>query len=455
MAQVRGAMVAAVGVVVALLAAGPAAAATIAPDTTADDFDLFPDRTCSLREAIESANREENFGGCTARGFYDRETVIVRPGRYELTLGPGDVVGSDNATGDLDVIDPFQVSMIATGPGQVTIDANRRDRVAEVASPFATLLVSGITLRGGRTGEDGGAVLAAGRMVLSDSALVDSVAGGSGGGLALTSSRKGIALVNTTVSGNVAGGSGGGLAVLGGGRAYLTLVNTTVTENLARGMSLGGGHGGGLAGGDGLSYLENSILAGNGVRGGATGPDCAGPNLISRGGNLIGSLEGCGALDPRPTDLRGVPAGVRPLGNYGGSALSHALAPTSAALNAARDGLCATFDGRGVPRRLGGPCDIGAYERVRCRGVLVDRVGTGKDDLLAGTPGRDGVLALNGDDFVRAGAGRDAVCGGAGEDVLRGGDGADALAGQRGRDRCLGRGGTDRADGCEVLRGVP
>lgn len=72
----------------------------------------------------------------------------------------------------------------------------------------------------------------------------------------------------------------------------------------------------------------------------------------------------------------------------------------------------------------------------------------GGDDRVRAVGGRDAVLAGLGDDTVRAGLGGDVVAGGAGDDWIAGGDGADALADGAGRDRVWGgRGGDLLIDG--------
>jgi len=93
--------------------------------------------------------------------------------------------------------------------------------------------------------------------------------------------------------------------------------------------------------------------------------------------------------------------------------------------------------------------DIGAYERVLCAGVAVNRVGTKGKDRLVGSKRRDGLLGLGGRDLLIGKAGNDALCGGGGRDVLKGGAGRDRLLGQAGRDRLIGGPGRDR------LRGGP
>jgi Ca2+-binding RTX toxin-like protein len=80
-------------------------------------------------------------------------------------------------------------------------------------------------------------------------------------------------------------------------------------------------------------------------------------------------------------------------------------------------------DQRGAKRT--GKGDIGAYELVKCEGVVVNRVGTGKKDKLRGTNKADGMLGLGGNDKLLGKKGKDGLCGGKGKDKLKGGPGKD------------------------------
>jgi Ca2+-binding RTX toxin-like protein len=83
---------------------------------------------------------------------------------------------------------------------------------------------------------------------------------------------------------------------------------------------------------------------------------------------------------------------------------------------------------------------------AECRSLsLVDIVigsgnfkGTGRPELILGSPGPDTISALNGGDCVLGGEGDDVIYGGNGDDVLLGGPGADTLSGDLGTDTCYG-----------------
>ena len=70
--------------------------------TTFDELDGAPDATCSLREAISTANADADVGGCVDQNNAAADTVSLSGGDYGLTrTGPLD---NDNTAGDLDVI---------------------------------------------------------------------------------------------------------------------------------------------------------------------------------------------------------------------------------------------------------------------------------------------------------------------------------------------------------------
>jgi Ca2+-binding RTX toxin-like protein len=198
--------------------------------------------------------------------------------------------------------------------------------------------------------------------------------------------------------------------------------------------------------------MRNSILAGNTDRGGQA-PDCgqfSGNAFTSGGHNLLGSTVGC-TFAPSTGDLQNVDPRLGTLANNGGFTPTHALSKRSPARNAG-GGDCASADQRGVPRNA---CDIGAYELVFCRRVVVNRVGTSGNDRLGGTASRDGFLGFGGKDRLSGKGGKDGLCGGSGNDRLRGGGGNDILVGGPGRDRCAGQAGRDRTRACERETSIP
>jgi Ca2+-binding RTX toxin-like protein len=296
-------------------------------------------------------------------------------------------------------------------------------------------------------------------------------------------------VINSTVSGNRAVGDGGGIDET---RGTATVISSTVTDNLADSDAFQGGGGGGIGVfvTGAVFRTQDTLIAGN-TDGGAENPDCAvqsDATFVSLGQTLIGNPAGC-AFTGGPGDITGARPKLRPLADNGGPTPTHALRPGSPALG--NGALCPASDQRGVPRALGGLCDIGAYELVRCKGEPADHVGTngpdslrggkrrdvfvllggrdrawgrGGDDVFCGGGGKDTELGGAGEDReygdtgrdeLRGGSGDDLLSGGAGRDRLWGGGGRDRLRGGRSHDRCEGDGGRDRDGGCEILRKIP
>src|SRR5215470_9815902 len=127
------------------LAPSAASAATITPDTTADDFGSDMSH-CSLREAIQAANTNGVFGGCTASDN-SADTIVLQSGQTYVRSITG--VDDLNVEGDLDVNDePLTIQSSGGVGAPATIDANHIDRVIDVgpnASP-SSLTLSNLVL---------------------------------------------------------------------------------------------------------------------------------------------------------------------------------------------------------------------------------------------------------------------------------------------------------------------
>ena len=275
---------------------------------------------------------------------------------------------------------------------------------------------------------------------------------------------------NATINNNRTDTMGGALRATGGST---TFKNSTISQNVA------GGDGGGISAKDlnngGTITFTDTIIANNidGNPNDGMHPDCSdqtGGLILTLGFNIVGNGAGCG-LTPMSGDHIGSPGapvnpGLAPGTSYTGgpgTGLTWSLLPDGLAVNAGNPtmGACASEDARGVPRNLGGRCDIGAWELVTCGNQTVDRNGDGADNTsdeksLTPTDANDGILGLGGDDSLSGGAGDDSMCGGKGNDTLRGGKGNDMLIGGKGNhDVCIGGSGHDTAKGCEIKRSIP
>jgi CSLREA domain-containing protein len=117
----------AVAIVAFALTANVAEAATITVTTNLDEFDSTPNGTCSLREAIEAANTNSDFGGCAAAPGdpYGADTIVFDiTGPINLTIAPN-ASNDDNAGGDLDILTdaPSSSAFTLTIIGPVTVNA--------------------------------------------------------------------------------------------------------------------------------------------------------------------------------------------------------------------------------------------------------------------------------------------------------------------------------------------
>lgn len=204
--------------------------------------------------------------------------------------------------------------------------------------------------------------LVAGNMAATDVGLGQDRA--QGGGIYLRGGA--LVMTNTTVSLNrvdVALGFPGSLQQSAGGGLYVAataeLNNVTIASNQAAGEVnvLGGG----VHAGAGAVALRNSLLAGNAVSSGGSGPDCAG-TLLSRDYNLIADLTGCDLTGATAHTLISCDPLLGPLHDNGGGSWTHALLAGSPARERGDDATCAPTDQRGVPRPQGFACDIGAFE---------------------------------------------------------------------------------------------
>ena len=430
----------------ALLVPAAAGAVAISVDTAVDEYNSNPE-DCALREAIEAANTDSdaNADGCLAGSGGD---VIELDRRvYRLTIPSANPGGGLNAEGDLDV---HTDNLTINGHGAV-IDANgavTNSRALEIANlaPPITVNVNSVSFRNGDTPDFGGGIAVYGASQAHTLNLSNSTISGNeavqGGGMDIGNVAT-VNLDNVTISGNRATVDGGGITNDG----ETTLQNSTVTANTANSDDDFIGHYGGIAPDNDPVTITNTIVAGNRDlnEGAGNAPDCGDGLVQSQGFSLIGDLTNCD-FDFNNTDVTGVNARLGPLANNGGLTFTHALLPGSPAINKGSTGgpnACEFIDQRTLPRVLGGRCDIGAYERVQCAGVAVNRIGTGGADVLTGTGGADGFLLFGGADVARGGVGADRACGGPGRDRLIGQGGKDRLLGQAGADRLLGGKGRD------------
>lgn len=168
-------------------------------------------------------------------------------------------------------------------------------------------------------------------------------------------------ITNSTISGNSAFSGG---AIYSDG-ADITLNNVTVTNNSA----FSSGTSGIVKDLGGTISMQNSIVAGN------TNGDCTGVDPAdSLGYNIFGHSTGCPVGNPNDSTVNSADVFVTLLGsltNNGGGTWTHALLPSSLAIEHGNPAGCTNFNGtiltldqRGNPRPapVGTICDTGAYE---------------------------------------------------------------------------------------------
>jgi CSLREA domain-containing protein len=191
----------------------------------------------------------------------------------------------------------------------------------------------------------GGAVFNKGLLHLYQSSLTNNTAfDGFGGGGYNDGAAAALLIQNSTVSGNmiVPAGSPGGSGVYNGG-GDLRFEFDTFAYNNADGVMNDGGH----------ATLESTALAYH-----ASG-NCSGDPVLSNGYN-IEDMDDCSFIEP--SDLVSTDPLLAPLAINGGTNLSHALQPTSPAIDSGDPDTCVAIDQRGVSRPQGAGCDRGAYE---------------------------------------------------------------------------------------------
>jgi CSLREA domain-containing protein len=461
-----------VACVVAIAAVGPAPSARAATFTVTSTADAVDANSPGPFDGVCAAAG----GGCTLRAAIQEadatpepDLIVLPGGTYPLTI-EGDLE-DDSTEGDLDI--STDVTIVGAGAVSTLVAGAWPSNPDRLFHDLGTLTLSGVTLQGGAPSgvqSNGGAIFVSGGVLnLADSVVTGNSSPIGGGinnygtatltGVTISGNSSTIGggirsddpmtLTNVTISGNSATSSGGGIHSSGGAQA---LNNVTVVGNVADSDDSGGGDGGGLSGlFAGAFELRNTLIGGNsdGSTTGNVRPDCS-ATVTSNDHNLVRDPTGCAGL-ASPGDVIGQDPLVGALADHGGATPTHALLPGSPAIDAGGAD-CAPNDQRGAPR---GTCDIGAYELVRCRGIVVNRVGTEGGDTLVGTGLRDGLLGLGGKDTLKGSLGADGLCGGAGKDTLRGENGMDRLDGGKGKDTCIGGAKKDKARKCETARSVP
>ena len=278
------------------------------------------------------------------------------PGAATVTFAPGLSGQTIALASEIVVSNPNGVVLDASAlTGGLTISGNGASRLFTV-NAGSSCTMRGLTLVGGVTTTDGGAISNGGRLLLDRCTLTGNTANRGGAIFSSTTSDFNATqtnLVYCTVSGNTATTVGGGVFNFNG--------LTTLTHCTVAGNSAPAGFGSGVASyADGFTPTQpRATIIGQNVNSDVDLYSGNGTNSFqSSGTNVIGSGNAVGAFNGTG-DVTGAAPLLAPLDYYGGPVRTMALRPGSPARDAAF-GTATTADQRGFP--IVGTPDIGAYE---------------------------------------------------------------------------------------------
>ncbi|HEX8195296.1 MAG TPA: choice-of-anchor Q domain-containing protein [Pyrinomonadaceae bacterium] len=227
------------------------------------------------------------------------------------------------------------------------------------------LQISNSTFSGNRTNGTGGAILnQAGIVVLGNSTLSGNMARGVGGA------------INTNNSG------------ANGNNNFINLINATIAFNSSNTGA------GGISNSGSTVNARNTIIARN-TGGNSPGFNDFAGTLTSEGYNLLGTTTNTTITGTTTGNLLNVDPMLAPLADNGGLTATHALRPSSPAIDAAASVNEVNADQRGLPRPFdfpaitnaqgGNASDIGAFERQSddraIRSKAFDFDGDGRADI--------------------------------------------------------------------------
>jgi hypothetical protein len=375
--RVRASLLAAVAVLLAC--ASPASAAVFNVNTNADNSTCNT-ITCTLRGAIEAANRTPAVA----------DTINVPANNYTL---------NSQTLGDLPI--SSDITIVGASAATTTIRGDGKNgRIFRVFGTGGQATISHLRLTFGSVvslttlaDRIGGVILVdAGATLNLDHARVDGGQATRGGGIAIRGGTANItkSSIDTNQAifqaGNFPTADAAGILVLGlpsagapGSPARLTLTDSTVAKNTTTSHagveSLGNPsnsvtitrstvafNDGGASGGNGIFLgassgsmtVSGSIVAGN-TGDNPTPPDnCSGP--ITNGGGTVEDGTGCGFTRQVANVSQLVSNTLTPAGET----VVLPLPAGSVAIDLA--GACSGADQRDLPRPQGAACDAGAYE---------------------------------------------------------------------------------------------
>jgi hypothetical protein len=358
----------------AIVITAPAAGLTLAGGGHASDFSVIkvePSTTVTLN-GLTIANGHTTLATEPGAGIFNYGDLTINQAtiRNNAVAGPsngGGIFNSLNATLAVNNTTLFGNTCSANGGGicnlgtaTITNAVIKNNTVYAQGGGIAnsgTLTVTGTTFSGNYGAQLGGGLYNNGNATISNSTLSGNTAYYGGG---VDNDRGGsMTLTNVTLASNTAGNGGAGGGIFNTQTAVLTVTSATIAYNSVSGLGNGGG---GIDNAGSLTLL-NSIVAYN------TAPanlDLNGNGeTITSGYDLIGyvfGLDGTGIRDQVNGNLVGHDPLLAPLANYGGPTQTFALLPGSFACGAGMVASTSGTDERGVPRPVGAPSDIGAFQ---------------------------------------------------------------------------------------------
>lgn len=280
---------------------------------------------------------------------------------------PGASLPEDSGTGG--IFNAGTLTLIRT-----TISNNAGSGIKNVGR----LTVSNSTFSGNNRNGSGGAIFNEGTATLSNSTFTRNTASLTGGALINSNDPQtqrigNMMVTNCTVSGNNAMETGGGITNSG----VLKVLDTTLSNNTAAHRGGGISATAGFDARGGKVEVRRSLVSGNVARQGSEIFFTPSVNLLNDSFNVFGhnlrrTAEALSGLFPSASDRAATSDGSHPTAlavirnalalNAPGKTQTHALPAGSPAIDASGN-ICSPKDQRGVDRPRGAGCDAGAFER--------------------------------------------------------------------------------------------
>ncbi len=352
-----------------------AIALLVAIPPSAQAADITVNATCTIVNAIRSANSDTSRGGCTAGSGADTIALSANITLNGLLPAISSDVTIDGRDKTIDGRDSYRILDINSGAvvikDLVMTKGNAGGANGGIIRARNTdLTLTRVTLSNGQSSNNGGGLFFDGsskRLTITDSVISDNKtkdnSGGLGGGIYVRAQFA--TITKSTISNNIGYSHGGGIY----NDSSLTIENSTIYANKSS-----NGHGGGIyANASATTIIKHVTMNGNIVssssgegdsiyRGGRTnmynsilaGSDasshCAGSGPFNQAGNLVHDISCSWSMSGAPG-----------LGAVTGSPAYFPLLSDSEAIDAASSDYCTASDQLGNARPATG-CDIGAIE---------------------------------------------------------------------------------------------